>query len=75
MNWISVKDYLPKKDYLLEVICTLKDETVFPLTWRGSKFCFYDGNYTDLTEEVTHWMPLPEPPKKAETPHVIENES
>jgi hypothetical protein len=59
MKWISVENKLPKigKDVLtydgenMLVEYLLNDEDV--LTWSCSPF-----------EEITHWMSLPEPPKR-----------
>lgn len=59
--WISVKDMLPKKkgDYLIYNT----DGTVWPYWYDADDNSWYDscGYKTDI---VTHWMPLPEPPKE-----------
>lgn len=61
-QWRSVKDKLPK------------DEILY-LVWLGNSYdvALYAGNgewcmpYMDnITTLVTHWMPLPEPPKEDE---------
>lgn len=63
MEWISVKDRLPEVDqgillYWNDDICTGY------LTKYGNDFIFCDGFTDDYEKEfVTHWMPLPEPPK------------
>lgn len=76
MNWISVKDRLPqeKQDVLVFerwmdipfVGYLVKDK------WHVNKE-FYEvgGTYADgyiigvvSQKDVTHWMPLPEPPKQ-----------
>ena len=61
MEWISVKDRFPKPFYAVlvarfdgEFYTIGKDAYQF-----GNKFA-YDG---DEKGKVTHWMPLPEPPK------------
>lgn len=61
-KWISVKDRLPEDDadYLVWVADTC---TVERAMYYG------DGEWLtedldDLTRLVTHWMPLPEPPKE-----------
>lgn len=54
-EWISVEDRLPGKEL---VICT------------DGKYCFMNciHDMDDVTEDgVTHWMPLPEPPKPKES--------
>ena len=63
IDWISVKDRLPEKSVPV-LICAAghrvtayydKVKEVFRLT--------EDENLYYLTEYVTHWMPLPEPPE------------
>ena len=54
-NWISVEEMLPKKDgkYLFY------DEVL------GCEVSiYYDG--VTLVPSVTHWMPMPQPPRKEE---------
>jgi len=67
MKWISVEDRLPKMglnvltfnpmnsdEYEVEVDCTIDDfESKTRWDWGG-------------VDEVTHWMPLPDPPKDKE---------
>lgn len=65
--WISVKDRLPEEtQYVLVVV----HDTFFDLpstvraamlTNRGWRTLF---EHKCLRGEVTHWMPLPEPPEK-----------
>lgn len=62
-RWISVEECLPEeRDRYL----TVSNEPWFGTTvvdtmrWNGT--WMYDGRPTDAT--VTHWMPLPEPPKE-----------
>lgn len=60
MEWISVKSSLPY-DYWKELIVC---NNIYSWT------CVFDGEYfidPDLMYkylDVTHWMPLPEPPKQ-----------
>lgn len=76
LNWISVKDKLPKANgmYIVYVqggnsatgwiwydIVVVAAEYVFgEWTWHEN------GNEYDITDIVTHWMPLPEPPRMEE---------
>ena len=65
MNWISVKDRMPEAQG--EVLMVFMGMVC--IGWyhgdgrfeTGSGFVFFAG------KAVTHWMPLPEPPKE-ETP-------
>jgi len=64
MEWISVKDRLPEKN---------KDNSwarVLTINTHGfQETLYFDSEYKRFTTQpwqpdVTHWMPLPEPPKK-----------
>lgn len=59
-TWVSVKDRLPE-DYQ-RVLCLFESGTM-EVSFRASVkgFC-YEG--FKQTGKVTHWMPLPEPPKE-----------
>lgn len=75
-EWISVKERLPHEEWLEHTADT--DWEVYPLlavvsTLDGRRYVtklfytgenFVDGEYVRYTEQVTHWMPLPEPPKE-----------
>ena len=51
-EWISVEDRLP--DIGIEVLVYSEDDGICVDYYDGDSFGYYD---------VTHWMPLPEPPK------------
>lgn len=65
MKWISVKERLPEKygDYLTLPVYRKDRESytsqfhVHNQTWTKE-----DENAYDYKVEITHWMPLPEPP-------------
>ena len=57
-EWISVKDRLPEKDEIV-IICTDKN-FIYAGELIGDTW-FLDND--SWTATVTHWMPLPEPPK------------
>lgn len=59
-HWISIKDRLP-----------VEDESVLIYTFTGARYVatrfdnrfFVGATASFVKEDVTHWMPLPEPPK------------
>ena len=57
-EWISVDDRLPEKDEIV-IICT--DENFIYAGELVGDTWFLDND--SWTATVTHWMPLPEPPK------------
>lgn len=78
-RWIPVSERLPDLE-LVEV--KTDDKDLFPCLVvrkhpraKAGKFTakvwydgygFIDGNSIDVTDEITHWMPLPQPPKEGE---------
>jgi len=67
-EWISVKELLPKKTGWYFVACNelCYPNESFALYYVGNeRFCEHNTG-KDITKYVTHWMPLPEPPKEAE---------
>ena len=68
-EWISVKDRLPEKHdkYLVRVPSKLRGcEHCIWLIGYNPNFGFYDADpeWGDIPmDDVTHWMPLPPPPK------------
>ena len=67
-EWISVKDKLPEDEQL--VFCSGLDFEVGPsrhygvLRYNNGEFAYVDddGIYEEW-KYITHWMPLPKPPK------------
>jgi hypothetical protein len=61
-NWISVKDRLPDESIHVRWLCADGVEDVgFFFKEKGNLFATWDlCSYS----EVTHWQPLPEPPKE-----------
>lgn len=70
-RWISVEERLPEENgYYLVKVCSPhipvrayeykpdREWGGFDTLWKG-----YDGSYV-FDHFVTHWMPLPEPPKE-----------
>jgi hypothetical protein len=67
-GWISVKDRLPEfcEDVLVRGECGIIDQG-HRIKWSHSdEWVWRAGNYSGCAEEVTHWMPLPQPPKEEE---------
>ena len=65
-EWISVKDRQPnnKGCYLLTVKHWFDGEPVVrEAYWNGKDWFSCDDRRYKITPRVTHWMPLPEPPK------------
>ena len=67
--WISVKDDLPY--YHRELMNPREDlQTVLVIVWDGFSakmdYMYYEGMEWKWchSKSVTHWMPVPEPPKK-----------
>lgn len=61
-NWISVKDRLPEEGS--EVLACLSNPySVFTADYNRGYFDLL-GYLGNGKEQVTHWMPLPEPPTK-----------
>ena len=63
MNWINVEDRLPDMhQYVLIWTTDYDDEPIANLAhWNGEDEGFLvNGGHRD--NDVTHWMPLPEPP-------------
>ena len=64
-EWISVKDRLPEEK--VNCIVHYKHAYCDNDDYWEIGICFYDGEkfQMDLSYKVTHWMPLPKPPKGA----------
>lgn len=66
MEWISVDDRLPNDGEV--VLCWAengKNQTknlLKQVTYVQNKWIY--GTYSTFIDGVTHWMPLPEPPKE-----------
>ena len=77
MKWISVKDQLPTeydKEYIFydgETVITGELTKIYPcwdmngnVSYKENGICLNEvtGSYLNINN-VTHWMPLPEPPE------------
>lgn len=68
MEWISVKDRLPDEGQFVIMYFARQNgynigDYKLANTWQGKKLKFVPFN-SWWDDAVTHWMPLPEPPKE-----------
>lgn len=56
MEWIDVKERLPEEADRYIVHCNVDGDSLVAVLWFGG----YGRRFDD---KVTHWMPLPNPPK------------
>lgn len=65
MNWIKVEDKLPEiKQNVIVALKLYRGDTVVEygyISARSREFVSYDGY--EFAGNITHWQPLPEPPK------------
>lgn len=64
VKWISVKDRLP--DDCVEVLVYDTDCGIV-IGWYNKKDDIFVAEFMNELDAVTHWMPLPEPPKDGDT--------
>ena len=65
-KWIPVTERLPEKDGIY--MCNVKSFS-FPGKFYRTILPYVEGGFIEgqiYTDAVTHWMPLPEPPKENE---------
>ena len=62
-EWISVKDRLPEFGEKVLITDVSGDVLVYSLEQTCSGECWWEDEYWNWYNDVTHWMPLPEPPK------------
>lgn len=65
-KWISVEDSLPQDDQVVIICMTspyLNRRKVTSDEYNGVEFIYAEST---MREKVTHWMPLPDPPKTNE---------
>lgn len=64
MEWISVKDKLPEKEKNV-LYCDIETEIYLGMLIDGMDKEIYWSHYDYLEDhDITHWMPLPNPPEK-----------
>ncbi len=62
-KWISVKDRLPENKQIVLVVDEFQEMAVCGIKIYPDVYIFMLHNTSKQIIEVTHWMPLPEPPK------------
>ena len=78
MEWISVEDQLPEIGHVCILYQTYPKTTMFNcranplrrnftiiggLRYNGKFIAYHDQYNNNGLEHITHWMPLPDPPK------------
>lgn len=67
MEWIKLEDQIPESN--IRYLVAGDDRSIFVAEWVESKWGHYfhstDWNHCEFRHipEITHWMPLPQPPK------------
>jgi hypothetical protein len=66
MEWISVEERLPEDNEYVDILINGKRRMV-DTVFLDNKFYifppFAKEQWVEVKNNVTHWMPLPEPPK------------
>ena len=62
-KWIPVTERLPEKRTW--VLCWCVSDSQEVLRWENNEW-YHDPKHVYFSDFVTHWMPLPEPPKEDE---------
>ena len=62
MEWISVEERLPKEKDV--VLASTMDKDICFALWGDDGNSYNSNGFLELN--ITHWMPLPEPPKQME---------
>ncbi len=63
-KWISVKERLPEANEDVAIIYRMGDCTYLRIGWlRKTEMRWMQAGLGVIEGTVTHWMPLPEPPK------------
>jgi hypothetical protein len=62
-EWISVEDRLPKRNERVLAAWNNKKDVIFCSYYGNKAISVFVDRVKERTVTVTHWMPLPEPPK------------
>lgn len=69
--WISLDEKYPDRSQFLvikreQLKHTKNESLIYIAWWDAEKRCFYQASPKGIHADITHWMPLPEPPKEDE---------
>ena len=64
-NWIPVEERLPKEQDWYLCYNDVEDGSEV-LHWEGDGNVWMDNDWHYKSKEITHWMTLPQPPRKEE---------
>lgn len=62
-KWISIKDRLPER--YKRVLVLTKFNMHFEAHHHGEEIPEWEDNNCVPLDDITHWMPLPNPPKES----------
>jgi hypothetical protein len=66
-GWISVKDRLPEdRVYVLVAFGQATRVSAFSYCYKSEEGIWYRSDGYQTSADITHWMPLPEPPATGE---------
>lgn len=63
-RWISVKERLPEDDGYFLCNCNDGSPDVVCMYYGDGEFLTPEPELSNLSHIITHWMPLPQPPKE-----------
>lgn len=63
-GWCSVKDELPET---ADLVLTFDTDENYHVSWfEDGKWENFNQSYGEVVVDITHWMPLPQPPEEFE---------
>ena len=64
-KWISAEERLPEAHHSVLCYCP-QNNCTYTAVWNGKAWIHFGASIEPVFYPVTHWMPLPEPPKEVE---------
>jgi hypothetical protein len=62
MNWIKCSERMPEEG--VHVLISTEAEIMYIAYYLKSRGCWECAFFDESFVDITHWMPLPEPPKE-----------